>query len=164
AFNVPTGLGSHVHWDRRLDGRIARAMMSIPAIKGVEIGDGFRNATVRGSQVHDAIFWDQDERKYYRKTNHAGGIEGGISNGMPIIVRAAMKPISTLLNPLESVDLESKKATRAHIERSDVCAVPAASIIGESMLALVLADAILEKFGGDSMEELMERFRQWEEH
>lgn len=162
AFNVPVGLGSHVHWDRRLDTRIAAAMISIQAIKGVEIGDGFGGAARPGSKVHDEIFHDADAGGYYRKSNHAGGIEGGISNGMPIVVRAAMKPISTLMQPLQSVDLSTGKSTLAHIERSDVCALPAAGIVGEAMLALVIADAVLEKFGGDSLEEVRERFQAWE--
>ncbi len=161
AFNVPIGLGSHVHWDRRLDTRIAATMMSIQAIKGVEIGEGFGGAARPGSEVHDEIFYDADAEGYYRKSNHAGGIEGGISNGMPIVVRAAMKPISTLMQPLNSVDMPTKQAAKAHIERSDVCALPAAGIVGEAMLALVIADALLEKFGGDSLREVMERFREW---
>ncbi len=161
AFNVPVGLGSHVHWDRRLDTRIAAAMMSIQAIKGVEIGSGFGGATRRGSEVHDEIFYDAEAEQYFRKSNHAGGIEGGISNGMPIVVRAAMKPISTLMQPLNSVDMPTKQAAKAHIERSDVCALPAAGIVGEAMLALVIADAVLEKFGGDSLKEVMERYLAW---
>ena len=162
AFHVPVGLGSHVHWDRRLDTRIAAAMMSIQAIKGVEIGSGFGGAIRRGSEVHDEIFYDAEQEHYYRKSNRAGGVEGGISNGMPIVVRAAMKPISTLMRPLHSVDISSKQATEAHIERSDVCALPAAGIVGEAMLALVIADALLEKIGGDSLEEVLERFQAWE--
>ncbi len=161
AFGLPIGLGSHVHWDRKLDGRIGGAMMSIPGMKGVEIGIGFVSGTLTGSKVHDAIYYDDSEAQYFRSRNHAGGLEGGISNGMPLVVRVAMKPIATLMNPLDSVNMETKKATVAHIERSDVCAVPAASVIGESVLCLVLADAFLEKFGGDSIEEIRERHDAW---
>lgn len=160
AFHLPVGLGSHTQWDRRLDARIAAAMMSIPAMKGVEIGDGFSNATRRGSLVHDQIYFSH-ERGYYRSSNNAGGLEGGITNGQPLVVRVAMKPISTLMRPLDSVNMRTKAATAAHIERSDVCAVPAACVIGEAMLALVLADAVLEKFGGDSMLEIQTRWEQW---
>ncbi len=156
AFNVPVGLGSYVHWDRRLDARLAAAMMSIPAMKGVEIGDGFGGATRWGSEVHDRIFY-HDERGYHRDTNNAGGLEGGVTNGQPLVVRVAMKPISTLMRPLDSVNIRTKEATPAHIERSDVCALPAAGVIGEAMLALVLAEAVLEKFGGDAMEEIRKR-------
>jgi len=157
AFNVPVGLGSYVHWDRRLDARLAAAMMSIPAMKGVEIGDGFAGATRWGSEVHDRIF-HKTERGYYRDTNNAGGLEGGVTNGQPLVVRVAMKPISTLMQPLDSVNIRTKEATPAHIERSDVCALPAAGVIGEAMLALVLADAVLEKFGGDSVNEILKSF------
>jgi chorismate synthase len=156
AFNVPVGLGSYVHWDRRLDGRIAAAMMSIQAMKGVEIGDGFGGATRWGSEVHDRIYHD-NERGYYRSSNNAGGLEGGVTNGEPLVLRVAMKPLSTLMQPLDSVNIRTKEAAPAHIERSDVCALPAAGVIGEAMLALVLADAVLEKYGGDSMDEIRER-------
>jgi chorismate synthase len=155
AFGVPVGLGSYVHWDRRLDGRIAQALMSIPAIKGVEIGLGFGAARSLGSEVQDEIFYDG---KFQRRSNRAGGIEGGVSNGEPIVARAAMKPLSTLMKPLDSVDLITKKQKKAHRERSDVCAVPAAAVVGEAVMALVLADAILEKFGGDSIEEIKSKF------
>jgi len=167
AFNVPVGLGSHVQWDRRLDARLSAAMMSIQAIKGVEIGQGFQVAGGWGSAAHDEIYFDKlsnrsdDTRGFIRKTNRAGGIEGGISNGEPVVVRVAMKPLSTLMQPLASVDLKTKEAVEAHIERSDVCAVPAAAVIGEAMMALVLADAFLEKFGGDSMNEIVERIERW---
>jgi len=175
AFNVPVGLGSHVQWDRRLDARLSAAMMSIQAIKGVEVGQGFHVAGVWGSAAHDEIYFDgstelaevklsnnfDNTRGYIRKTNRAGGIEGGISNGEPVIVRVAMKPLSTLMRPLASVDIKTKEAVEAHIERSDVCAVPAAAVIGEAMMALVLADAFLEKFGGDSMKEIEERVERW---
>jgi len=156
AFNVPVGLGSYVHWDRRLDARLAAAMMSIPAMKGVEIGDGFGGATRWGSEVHDRIFYN-DARGYFRDTNNAGGLEGGVTNGQPLVVRVAMKPISTLMQPLDSVNIRTKEATPAHIERSDVCALPAAGVIGEAMLALVLVEAFLEKYGGDSIEEIHKR-------
>jgi len=156
AFNVPVGLGSYVHWDRRLDARLAAAMMSLPAMKGVEIGDGFSGATRWGSEVHDRIFYNED-RGYFRDTNNAGGLEGGVTNGQPLVVRVAMKPISTLMQPLDSVNIRTKESTPAHIERSDVCALPAAGVIGEAMLALVLADAVLEKFGGDSIKEILDR-------
>lgn len=157
ALNVPVGLGSHTHWDRKLDGLIAGAFMSIQAIKGVEIGQGFGAAFKRGSEVHDEIFYDKST-SYYRKTNNAGGIEAGISNGCPIVVRAAMKPIPTLCKPLQSIDIVTKKPFFASVERSDVCAVPAASIVGEAVLAWVLAQAITEKFGKDSMEEMLENY------
>jgi chorismate synthase len=151
---LPVGLGSHVHWDRKLDGRFAQALMSIQAIKGVEIGSGFGMAGRFGSEVMDEIFYDKGKGTgFYRKTNWAGGIEGGMSNGMPIIIRAAMKPIPTLRKPLMSVDIETKKSFKAAYERSDVCAVPAASVVGEAMAALVAADAFFEKFGGDSKKE-----------
>jgi len=151
---VMEGLGSHIQWDRRLDARLAAVMMSIQAIKGVEIGEGFEYANLLGSKAHDEIFID-GENKYYRKTNHAGGIEGGMSNGEVIVVRAVMKPIPTLMKPLASVDIATKKAVLANTERSDVCAVSAASVVGEAMVAIVLAEAILEKFGGDSIGDLL---------
>ncbi|TDI93290.1 MAG: chorismate synthase [Caldithrix sp.] len=163
-LNLPVGLGSHVHWDRKLDARISYAMMSIPAMKGVEIGLGFEAGARFGSEVHDQIYYDKDSKKYFRSSNGAGGLEGGITNGMPLTVRVAMKPISTLMRPLDSVDMATKEQTAAHIERSDVCAVPAASIIGESILALVVADAFLEKFGGDSMKEITRTYRAWEKN
>ena len=159
-FNLPIGLGSHVQWDRRLDARIAAAMMSIQAMKGVEIGNGFLGATQWGSEVHDEIY-HSDDRGYHRSSNNAGGLEGGITNGQPLIVRVAKKPISTLMRPLDSVNIRTKEVAPAHIERSDVCAVPAASVIGEAMLSLVLADALLEKFGGDSIKEIKERWETW---
>jgi chorismate synthase len=157
AFNVPPGLGSHVHWDRRLDARIAYAVMSIPAIKGVEMGLGFEAAQRRGSQVHDEIYYEAGTG-FYRKTNNAGGTEGGISNGEPIVVKAAMKPIPTLSQPLNSVDFISKEAFQASKERADVCAVPAAGVVGEAVVAVQIANAFLEKFGGDSISELKSNF------
>lgn len=160
AVGVPPGLGSHVQWDRRIDGKIAQAMMSIQAIKGVEIGLGFESSRSFGSEVHDEIGWSQDEG-YFRYSNNLGGTEGGITNGMPILVRCAMKPIPTLTKPLRSVDIQTKESVKAGKERSDVVAVPAASVVGEAMLAIVLADALLEKLGGDHMEELKERFERY---
>lgn len=154
ALGVPVGLGSHIQWDRRLDGKIAQAMMSIQSVKGVEIGDAFKAADERGSQVHDGIVMGGGSGyPWRRKSNHAGGIEGGISNGEPIVLRLAVKPIPTLAKPLASVDLATGKSVQAHFERSDVCVVPAVGVIGEAMLSIVLADAMLEKFGGDSMQE-----------
>ncbi len=154
ATGVMPGLGSHIQWDRRLDGKIASAMVSIPAIKGVEFGAGFECGTLPGSQVHDEIFHSAD-RGYYRVTNRAGGIEGGMSNGEPIVLRAVMKPIPTLTRPLSSVDIRTHEAVAANSERSDVCAVGAASFVGEAMLCIVLCGELLAKFGGDSMEELL---------
>jgi len=154
AENVPIGLGSHVHWDRKLDGRIAQALMSINAVKAVSIGDGWESVNLRGSQVHDVIEPVTDpSRPWQRKTNRAGGTEGGMTNGMPLVVRFAVKPISTLSKPLPSVDLDTGELVQAHYERSDVCQVPPAGVIGEAMVALVLADAFMEKFGGDHVEE-----------
>ena len=155
ASGVPAGLGSHVQWDLRLDGRLAQALMSIPAIKGVEIGLGFEAARRSGSQVHDPIGFDSAQQSFTRPSNGAGGLEGGISNGSPIVCRAAMKPISTLKKALPSVDIHSKQSTDAAFERSDVCAVPAASVVGEAMVLLVLCDAVREKFGGDSLREVL---------
>ncbi len=156
ALNIPPGLGSHVHWDRRLTARIAAAIMSIHAIKGVEIGPAFDNARRTGTQVHDEIFLA--EGRIVRESNRAGGLEGGITTGQPIVVRAAMKPISTTLTPLRSVDLATGEPTTTRYERSDFNAVPRAAVVGEAMLAIVLADALLEKLGGDSLEELRPRF------
>ena len=152
ALGCPPGLGSFVHWDRKLDARLALAMMSIQAMKGVEVGMGFGVALVPGSQVHDEITFD-DRSGFARSTNNAGGIEGGMTNGEPVVVRVAMKPLSTLPTPLASVDMQTRQPVKAHFERSDVCAVPAAGVIGEAMMAIVLAEAALEKFGGDSVEE-----------
>jgi len=153
-FDVPVGLGSHVHWDRRLDSDLASAVMSIPAIKGVQIGSGFRGAGLPGSAVHDAILHDKT-RGFFRETNNAGGIEGGISNGETIVLSAAMKPIPTLMSPLGSVHFLSKRKVDAAVERSDVTAVPAACVIAESMVAFVLAKHMCDKFGGDTMDELL---------
>jgi chorismate synthase len=151
--NVPIGLGSHTQWDRKLDGRLAQAVMSIPAIKGVEIGDGWRAATLPGSQVHDAIF-REDEHRYVRQSNRSGGLEGGITTGSELVVRAAMKPIATLMRPLPTVDVVTHEPADASRERSDHTAVPAASIVVLAMTALTVASAVLEKFGGDSVREL----------
>ena len=160
---VPPGLGSHVQWDRRLDGRLAQCLMSIPAIKGVEIGLGMEGAALPGSQVHDEIFYSP-ERGFYHRTNRAGGLEGGITNGEKIVVRAAMKPIPTLLSPLSSVDILSKEPFRAAVERSDVCAVPAAAVVGEAAVAWEIAVALLEKFGGDHLEEMLVNYNHYLEY
>jgi chorismate synthase len=164
--NVPMGLGSHIQWDRRLEGRLAQALMSIQAIKGVEVGLGFEMSRRFGSEVMDEIFYKNSKFKvqssrFYRKTNYAGGIEGGMTNGMPIILRAAMKPIPTQRKPLQSVDIITKKPVKAAYERSDICAVPAAGVIGESMVALTVADAFLEKFGGDSIAETTRNYNSY---
>ncbi len=173
AVGVPPGLGSYVHWDRKLDALISMAIMSIQAIKGVEVGLGFDVASTPGSRVQDEIFygkhiaegsnakaafWPQ-ESGFYRRTNGAGGIEGGMSNGAPIVIKAAMKPIPTLYKPLRSVDIDSKKAFKASVERSDCCAVPAASVIGEAVVAIELAGAFLDKFGGDSIVEIRRNYK-----
>ncbi len=155
--NVPVGLGSFVHWDRKLDGRLAQAIMSIQAVKGVEIGLGFELARCPGSKVHDEIFYRGSE--FYRKTNNAGGIEGGVSNGEDIILRAVMKPISTLQKPLRSVDIITKKPFEATVQRADVCAVPACAVVGEAVVAIELARAMQEKFGGDTLEEVRRNYR-----
>jgi chorismate synthase len=160
AFNVPVGLGSYAQWDRRLEAEVGRAFLSLNAIKGVELGLGFGAASRLGSQAHDPYEPGEGTRTRYR-SNNAGGIEGGMSTGQPIVVRVGMKPIATLMKPLDSVDLRTGEAVKAHIERADTCAVPAAAVIGESLLALVLAEAVLEKFGGDSLDELLERVRAW---
>lgn len=152
AYGLPAGLGSYVHWDRRLDARIAYALMSIPAIKGVEVGDGFQTAKLRGSQAHDEIFFEDGE--FRRHTDHAGGTEGGVSIGGSLRARAAMKPLSTLKRPLRTVDVASKEPATAFKERTDVCSVPAAGVVGEAVVALVLAGAVLDKFGGDSLADL----------
>ncbi len=153
ALGVPVGLGSHVSWDRKLDGRLARAVMSIPAVKGVEIGLGFEAARRKGSEVHDEILPGLS-----RATNRAGGTEGGMTTGEPLVVRVAMKPISTLMSPLRTVDLQTGGAAQAQSERSDVTAVPAMGVIAEAMMALVLAEAMLEKFGGDALSEMKRNF------
>jgi len=156
ALNLPPGLGSHVHWDRRLGSRLMAAVGSIQAIKGVEIGPAFANAIRPGTKVHDEIF--VEDGRLVRKTNQAGGLEGGITTGQPLVVRAAMKPISTTLNPLRSIDLASGEPAATKYERSDICAVPRAVVVGEAMVAFVMADALLEKLGGDSLNEMRPRF------
>lgn len=161
---LPFGLGSHAQWDRKLDGRLAQAVMSVQAIKGVEIGLGFEAARRRGSQVHDAIHFDAAQRDtpslgYTRPTNNAGGLEAGMTNGQPLVVRAAKKPISTLRKPLESVNMTTKAAESAAYERSDVCAVSAASVIVENVVAFEMAAALVEKFGGDSLAEMKAAYR-----
>lgn len=162
--NVPFGLGTHAQWDQKLDGRLAQAVMAVQAIKGVEIGLGFEAARRRGSQVHDPIVYDpaQANRRdlgFTRPTNNAGGLEAGMTNAQPILVRAAMKPISTLAHPLESVNLRTKESEQAAYERSDVCAVSAASVIIENVVAFEVARALIDKFGGDSLEEMQARFK-----
>ncbi len=172
ALGLPPGLGTHTQWDRKLDGRLAQALMSIQAIKGVEIGLGFEMARRRGSQVHDEIFFDPSKMVtegtprivptgFYRGSNNSGGTEGGMTNGAPLIVRVAMKPISTLMSPLQSVDLRSKRPADASVERSDVCAAPAAAVVGESVVAFELANAFLEKFGGDSLREIRRNYESY---
>jgi chorismate synthase len=165
ATGVPIALGSHVSWDRRLDGMIGRAMMSINAIKAVEIGAGFALAGLRGSQAHDVIEPNPRGKAkglpWRHTSNRAGGIEGGMSNGEDIVVKAAVKPIATLASPLPSIDLRSGKKVKAHYERSDICVVPAAGVIGEAMLAVVLADACLEKFGGDNLKETLANYHNY---
>lgn len=161
---VPAGLGSHVQWDRKLDARLAMALMSIQAIKGVEIGLGFDASRRPGSHVQDEIFYDSvrisqgKKTGYFRKTNNAGGLEGGITNGEDVVVRAAMKPIPTLYRPLMSVDTATRQPVEATVERSDVCAVPAAAVVGEAVVAIEIANAFLEKFGGDSMPEVRRNY------
>jgi chorismate synthase len=161
AEGVPVGLGSYAEWDRRIDGRLAQALVSIPAIKGVEIGDGWRAAATPGSRVHDPIAYRKTAGGgvFHRTSNRAGGSEGGMSNGERLVVRAAMKPIPTLAAALQSVDIESKESFVADVERTDSCAVPAAAVVGESAVAWVLAHAMLEKFGGDSLEESLRNAR-----
>lgn len=158
ATGVPIGLGSYSQWDRRLSTKLAMALMSIPSIKGVEIGGGFETTLLPGSQVHDVVQWS-DEQGWQHLTNNAGGVEGGISNGAPIVVRAAVKPISTLAHPLPTVDIRTRENIgQGRYERSDVCVVPAAGVVGEAMLAIALTEAWLEKFGGDSMAEMLANF------
>ena len=162
ATGVPIGLGSHVHWDRKLDGRIAQALMSIPAVKAASIGEGWESVNLRGSQVHDIIEPVSDpSHPWQRKTNRSGGTEGGMTDGMPLIARFAVKPISTLYNPLPSVDLDTGELVQAHYERSDVCQVPPAGVVGEAVVALVLADAFMEKMGGDSIPETRRNYRSY---
>ncbi len=159
ARGVPPGLGSCAAWDQRLDGRLAQALVSIQAVKGVEIGDAFEAASSFGSRVQDTIHYDTQRRRFFRGSNRAGGLEGGMTNGEDVVVRGFLKPISTLRRPLESVDLTTREPALAAYERSDVCVAPAAAVVGEAMVALVLADAFLEKFGGDSLEETRRNYQ-----
>lgn len=159
---VPVGLGSYVHYDRKLDGKLAQAMMSINAFKGVEIGIGFEAASRPGSEVHDEIIWNE-EHGYSRRTNNLGGFEGGMTNGMPIVVRGVMKPIPTLYKPLKSVDIDTKEVFEASIERSDSCAVPAAAVVAEAVIAWEVAKAVVEKFGADRIDEIAENMKRHEE-
>jgi len=161
AYGLPIGLGTYGQWDERLDGRLAGAIMSIQSIKGVEIGDAFANSARHGSQAHDVIDYDR-ERGWIRPTNRAGGLEGGMTNGAPLVVRGAAKPISTLIHPLPSIDYATRERSIAHVERSDVCVLPAAGVVGEAMVAIVLADALRVKFGGDSLEDALESFRSFQ--
>jgi chorismate synthase len=153
AFGLVPGIGSHISWEQRLDGRLAQAIMSIQALKGVSVGDGFSLAAQVGSQAHDEIFWSE-EHGYNRETNRAGGLEGGMTTGDPLVVTGAMKPLPTLTKPLRSVDTETKEPAQALRERTDSCTVPAAGVVGEAMVALVLAAAYREKFGGDHIDDV----------
>ena len=162
AFGVTPGLGSHVSFEERLDGVLAGAICSIQAVKGVSLGDAFEVAGLPGSQAHDEIFWSQ-ERGYYRETNRAGGLEGGMTTGLPLVVRGAMKPLPTLTQPLRSVDIATKEPTQALRERTDSCTVPAAGVVGEAMVAFVLADAYRRKFGGDHIDDVVASVRAYEE-
>ncbi len=159
AKGLPVGLGSHTHWDKRLDGLLAGSLVSIPAIKGVEIGAGFASAYYPGSLVHDEIM--HDEAGFYRKSNNAGGIEGGMTNGENLFMRIAMKPIPTLYKPLQSVDLKTKEPFEASVERSDICAVPAAGVVAEAVVCLTLVNVILEKFGGDQIDEIRQNYQSY---
>ncbi|HEV2765348.1 MAG TPA: chorismate synthase, partial [Pyrinomonadaceae bacterium] len=163
ARGLVPGLGSHTSWDEKLDGRLAQALMSIPAVKGVSIGAGVEGANLPGSQVHDEIAYDADARQFKRHTNRAGGLEGGITNGEELRARGYLKPISTLRRALRSVDIDTKEEQSAAFERSDVTAVPAAGVIGEAMTALVLASALREKFGGDHLAEMRRNFEGYRE-
>ncbi|MEK7383049.1 MAG: chorismate synthase, partial [Elusimicrobiota bacterium] len=159
ADGLPVGLGGYAQWDRRLEGPLTGALMSLNAIKGVEVGGGFGCAAAPGSKVHDA--YEPRGKKVGYRSNRSGGLDGGMTTGQTLVLRAAMKPIATLMTPLDSVDLRTMKPAKAHIERSDACAVPAAAVIGEALVCLVLADAVLTKFGGDSMREILPRLRAW---
>jgi chorismate synthase len=163
AHGAPPGLGSHVTWDSRLDGRLAQAIVSMQAVKGVEIGFAAQGAASFGSRVQDTIHYNREERRFTRGANRAGGLEGGMTNGQDLLVRGMLKPISTLRRPLESVDLATREPALAAYERSDVCVVPAAGVIGEAMVSIVLAQAFLEKFGGDSLGETRRNFEGYKE-
>src|SRR3989338_213242 len=158
AVNVPVGLGSYVHWDRKIDGQIAQALMSIPSVKAVEIGEGLANSSQYGSSVHDTIYFNN---QYYRKTNNAGGIEGGVTNGMPIIVRVFHKPISTLYKPLGTINLITKKPDTATVERSDICIVPRGGVVSEAMLSFVITRAMREKFGCDNLQDIIHSYNHY---
>lgn len=162
--NPPIGLGTYAQWDRRLTARLAMAAMSIQAMKGVEIGLGFESARRYGSEVHDDIYFDQAAGQFIRKSNNAGGLEGGITNGQNIIVRVAMKPIATLYSPKDSVDIVTKEPFEATVERSDICTVPAAGVVGEAVIAYEMANALIEKFGGDTLEEMKRNFEAYQEY
>jgi len=162
--NPPIGLGTYAQWDRRLSARLAMAAMSIQAMKGVEIGMGFESANRYGSEVHDDIYFDHTTGKFIRKSNNAGGLEGGITNGQSIVVRVAMKPIATLYKPKDSVDIVTKEPFKATVERSDICTVPAAGVVGEAVIAYEMANALIEKFGGDSLEEMKRNFEGYQEY
>jgi len=164
ASGVPLGLGSYAHWDRRLEGKIGQHFMSLNAIKGVEMGLGFALGSLPGSEAHDEIFPGSRRGKVHYLTNRSGGIDGGMTTGQIVVVRSVMKPLSTLMKPLNSVNMASNESAKAHLERSDVCAVPSASVIGESLLAMALAEAVVEKFGGDSMKEILPRLEEWNEN
>lgn len=162
--NPPIGLGTYAQWDRRLTARLAMAAMSIQAMKGVEIGMGFESARRYGSEVHDDIYFNETTGQFIRKSNNAGGLEGGITNGQPIIVRVAMKPIATLYTPKNSVDIETKQPFEATVERSDICTVPAAGVVGEAVIAFEMANALIEKFGGDTLEEMKRNYEAYQEY
>ena len=159
AAGLPVGLGSHVQWDRKLDGRLAHALLSLQAVKGVEVGLGFRAASMRGSELHDEIGYDAGAKKFTRRSNNSGGTEGGMTTGEPLRVRVAFKPLSTLMKPLRSADIKTKQEAMGAIERSDVCAIPAAAVIAETVVAFELANAFFEKFGGDSRAEVIRNFQ-----
>lgn len=161
ALGVPIGLGSYAEFDQRLDGRIAGALMNIPSVKGVEIGLGFASSKLPGSKVHDEILYNKPEKRFFHRTNRAGGIEGGMSNGEPIVAKAAMKPIPTLKIPLSTINIKTKKKVPAESPRADICSVPAGGIIGEAMVALELARSMRQKFGGDSLEEMKQNFKEY---
>jgi chorismate synthase len=161
AVGLPVGLGSHVQWDRKLDGRLAHALLSLQAVKGVEVGIGFEAARVRGSQLHDEIGYDRELRHFTRHSNNSGGTEGGMSTGEPLRVRVAFKPLSTLMRPLKSADIKTKAEAVGAIERSDVCAIPAAAVIAETVVAFEVANAFLEKFGGDSLAEITNNYQSY---
>ncbi len=163
AFGLPVGLGSYTHWARRVEAKLGEALLSIQAFKAVEVGSGMAQAGMPGSSVHDPIWWEED-RGWSRTSNRAGGLEGGVTTGMPLVVRAAMKPLSTLMSPLGSFDISSKEPFLAQVERSDVTAVPPAAVVAEAMVLHVLADQILEKFGGDSVREIRARVADWNEY